>query len=58
VGSKVAVWEVKDPLLSAGAGTDYPEDDASNYQGGASLVGGYNGQQMYGGRAYPPHERY
>jgi len=68
VGSKAAVWEVKDPLLA-----DYPEDDnASHYAGGGggvapSLVGGISGQQMYarggapqggygGGRpgAYPP----
>ncbi|KAG6844874.1 Chitin synthase, class 7 [Tephrocybe sp. NHM501043] len=63
VGSKAAVWEVKDPLL-AGAGTsDYPEEDASNYHGGApaSLVGGVSGQQLYspqgqkgGYRGYPP----
>lgn len=47
VGSKAAVWEVKDPLLA-----DYPEDDAgSQYPGGVapSLVGGYSGQQMYRG---------
>ncbi|EIN13146.1 chitin synthase export chaperone [Punctularia strigosozonata HHB-11173 SS5] len=62
VGSKQAVWEVKDPLLA-----DYPEDDVqSNYYAGApaSIVGGGNGQQMYGkagygGRGYPPSsERY
>ncbi|KAG6865821.1 Chitin synthase, class 7 [Blastosporella zonata] len=63
VGSKAAVWEVKDPLL-AGAGTsDYPEEDASNYHSGApaSLVGGVSGQQLYnpqgqkgGYRGYPP----
>jgi hypothetical protein len=49
VGSKAAVWEVKDPLL-AGAG-DYPEEDtASNYHSGApaSLVGGISGGQLYG----------
>ena len=48
VGSKAAVWEVKDPLL---AGADYPEEDtASNYHGGApaSLVGGVSGGQLYG----------
>jgi len=29
--------------------SDYPEDDASNYHGGApaSLVGGVSGQQLY-----------
>jgi len=64
VGSKAAVWEVKDPLL---AGSDYPEDDASNYHAGggggtASLVGGISGQQMYGGGGRggypPPPDRY
>jgi len=64
VGSKAAVWEVKDPLL---AGSDYPEDDSSNYHAGdrggtASLVGGISGQQMYGGGGRggypPPSERY
>ncbi|KAL0950564.1 hypothetical protein HGRIS_007366 [Hohenbuehelia grisea] len=68
VGSKAAVWEVKDPLLAGGgpAGLDYEEDTASNYHGGApaSLVGGVSGQQLYqkggyGGRGYPPSsERY
>lgn len=57
VGSKAAVWEVKDPLLAPGA--DYAEEDtSSNYHGRggtASLVGGISGQQMYGGRGgYPP----
>ena len=61
VGSKAAVWEVKDPLL-AGAGTggmDYSteEDNASNYHGGgpASLVGGVSGGQLYGA---PHHQAY
>ncbi|KAF8232992.1 hypothetical protein L208DRAFT_1423012 [Tricholoma matsutake] len=67
VGSKQAVWEVKDPLLAqpTGALSDYPEDDGSNYHGGppASLVGGMTGQQFYNqnqnqraypGRSYPP----
>ena len=73
VGSKAAVWEVKDPLLAGGAGTDYAEEDASSYYPGAapaSLVGGVSGQQWYngrsgpgnmnsGGRGYPPSsERY
>ncbi|KAG5349929.1 Chitin synthase, class 7 [Termitomyces sp. Mn162] len=62
VGSKAAVWEVKDPLLAANQ-SDYPEEDASNYHGGApaSLVGGVSGQQLYGAptqkgayRGYPP----
>ncbi|KAF7437400.1 Chitin synthase, class 7 [Pleurotus ostreatus] len=73
VGSKAAVWEVKDPLLAGGGGMD-EEDTASNYHGGApaSLVGGVSGQQLYqkggygggggygaGGRGYPPSaERY
>ncbi|KAI0318010.1 chitin synthase III catalytic subunit [Amylostereum chailletii] len=59
VGSKAAVWEVKDPLL--GQDSDpYNEDTASNYHGApASLVGGVSGQQLYqkggyGGRGYPP----
>ncbi|KAI9509868.1 chitin synthase III catalytic subunit [Russula earlei] len=56
VGSKAAVWEVKDPLLAA-QDLDYAEDAASNYQGApGSLVGGISGQQLYqkGGRGYPP----
>ncbi|EPQ61282.1 hypothetical protein GLOTRDRAFT_69647 [Gloeophyllum trabeum ATCC 11539] len=65
VGSKAAVWEVKDPLLSTGL--DYSEEDTvSNYHGGGvapSLVGGVSGQQLYqkggmGGRGYPPSDRY
>jgi len=51
VGSKAAVWEVKDPLLAGAGASDYPEEDtASNYHGGApaSLVGGVSGQQLYG----------
>jgi Chitin synthase export chaperone len=51
VGSKQAVWEVKDPLLAQPTGgmSDYPEEDGSNYHGGApaSLVGGMTGQQFY-----------
>jgi len=68
VGSKAAVWEVKDPLLAGGNGSgnlDYPEEDAASaYNGGApaSLVGGVSGQQLYQktgfSRAYPPAERY
>jgi len=67
VGSKAAVWEVKDPLLAGGG--EFEEDTTSNYHGGApaSLVGGVGGQQLYGSagskagyaRAYPPsNERY
>ncbi|KAH7908160.1 chitin synthase III catalytic subunit-domain-containing protein [Hygrophoropsis aurantiaca] len=49
VGSKAAVWEVKDPLLNA----EPEEDTASNYHGGpASLVGGVSGQQLYGKGGY------
>ncbi|KAJ8453860.1 hypothetical protein ONZ45_g14684 [Pleurotus djamor] len=71
VGSKAAVWEVKDPLLT---GQMDEEDTASNYHGSgapASLVGGVSGQQLYqkggyggggggyGQRGYPPSaERY
>jgi len=69
VGSKAAVWEVKDPLLAGGGAiADYVEEDnQSSYHGGgapASLVGGVSGQQLYnqrgyGGRGYPPSsERY
>jgi len=60
VGSKAAVWEVKDPLLAGPGGPEYEEDTASNYHGGpASLVGGVSGQQLYqkggfAGRGYPP----
>ncbi|KIM41412.1 hypothetical protein M413DRAFT_71705 [Hebeloma cylindrosporum] len=65
VGSKAAVWEVKDPLLAPGAGTEYDEDANSSYERNApyqpmppplpgypsnnSLVGGVSGAQMYGG---------
>jgi hypothetical protein len=65
VGSKQAVWEVKDPLLAGGHGdSGYGEDDvASNYPGGgpaASLVGGVGGEQYYnrgagGGHHGPAH---
>lgn len=61
VGSKLSVWEVKDPLLAGSAPADYSEEDASNYHGApGSLVGGVSGQQLYGqkaygsGRGYPP----
>ncbi|KAI0063234.1 hypothetical protein BV25DRAFT_1824824 [Artomyces pyxidatus] len=67
VGSKAAVWEVKDPLLAGQDSDPYSEDTASNYHSGpGSLVGGVSGQQLYnqksqyGGRGgYPPSsERY
>jgi len=72
VGSKAAVWEVKDPLLAAPA-MDYADDGdtQSNYNGGAaSLVGGVSGGQYYQqgapqsyqqgghGYGYPPHGGY
>jgi len=56
VGSKAAVWEVKDPLL-AQEYNDSAEDTASNFHGpgmgggvAPSLVGGISGAQMYGGK--------
>jgi hypothetical protein len=64
VGSKQAVWEVKDPLLASSSGLDYDyqEDSSSNLHSGfqpggyggshtASLVGGVSGQQYYGGQS-------
>jgi len=67
VGNKAAVWEVKDPLL-ANADAPGPDfEDEYPYQAprsGAygrappSLVGGYNGQQLYNqssySKGYPP----
>ncbi|WVF66043.1 chitin synthase export chaperone [Kwoniella sp. CBS 6097] len=49
VGSKAAVWEVKDPLMNPSADY-YTEDDShSSYRGaGGSLVGGMGGNQYYG----------
>ncbi|KAJ3532763.1 hypothetical protein NMY22_g7612 [Coprinellus aureogranulatus] len=61
VGSKAAVWEVKDPLLTSGPMDPSEEDIRSTYAGGggASLVGGVSGAQMYGGgRRYPPSPNY
>jgi len=69
VGSKQAVWEVKDPLLAGrGAGMEYPEDDMHTSYGGATpgLSPGGHGSyyQPQGGAAqgygYPPqgYERY
>jgi len=58
VGSKAAVWEVKDPLLTTG---DYDEDSTSNYHGGgtaASLVGGVSGNQYYGAKGGYPQGGY
>jgi len=65
VGSKAAVWEVKEPLLTTG-GADYSEEE-SNYHGApASIVGGMTGATMYGHggshgyppQGYPDRERY
>ncbi|GJJ13840.1 Chitin synthase, class 7 [Clathrus columnatus] len=55
VGSKAAVWEVKDPLLTGG-GADYSEEDNStSYHGPpASIVGGMTGATMYSSHGYPP----
>lgn len=74
VGSKAAVWEVKDPLLASAApptaggyggfrGMEhdgYGDDDASNYQAPGSLVGGVSGGQYYnhGSHGYPPQGGY
>ncbi|CAD6572105.1 MAG: Chitin synthase, class 7 [Tremellales sp. Tagirdzhanova-0007] len=53
VGSKQAVWEVKDPLLAANP--EYAEDDTqSAFRGaGGSLVGGYGGNSYYQGYSGP-----
>ncbi|KAF9231603.1 chitin synthase III catalytic subunit-domain-containing protein [Melanogaster broomeanus] len=61
VGSKAAVWEVKDPLLAAsGPPVDFDEDTTSNYHAGtgASLVGGVSGNQYYGGKGGYPQGGY
>lgn len=50
VGSKAAVWEVKDLLPAAAPGGDYEEDASSFHAGAASLVGGVSGTQYYGGK--------
>ena len=51
VGSKAAVWEIKDPLLTASAtapGGDYEEDSSSFHAGVISLVCCVSGTQYYG----------
>lgn len=55
VGSKAAVWEVKDPLLTGAGGADYSEEDHSTTYHGppASIVGGMTGATMYS-HGYPP----
>ena len=53
VGSKAAVWEVKEPFLGGGAGAGGPgehwEEDAVSHYGGPapSLIGGLSGGQYY-----------
>lgn len=64
VGSKAAVWEVKEPFLGASGqgGHDWEDDNASHYNGApASLVGGVSGGQYYqqgGNYNYPPPQGY
>jgi hypothetical protein len=53
VGSKAAVWEVKDPMLNggngSGGGMDYSEEESTYHGGGpGSIVGGMTGTTMYG----------
>ena len=69
VGSKQAVWEVKEPFMGGGNGGNeqWEEDAVSHYGGAPSLVGGVSGGQYYphqpqqqggGGPGYgypPPH---
>jgi len=68
VGSKAAVWEVKEPFLGQGQ-SEYEDDTASHYKGHpASLVGGVSGGQYYQqqqqqqqggpGYGYPPAHGY
>lgn len=54
VGSKAAVWEVKEPMM--GGEQHWEDDGVSNYNGGgASLVGGGQYYQQQGpGFGYPP----
>ncbi|KAG8837729.1 Chitin synthase, class 7 [Serendipita sp. 400] len=57
VGSKAAVWEVKEPFLGngGGAGEQWEEDAVSHYGGAApSLVGGISGGQYYQHQQPPP----
>ncbi|KAG8821274.1 Chitin synthase, class 7 [Serendipita sp. 399] len=57
VGSKAAVWEVKEPFLGngGGAGEQWEEDAVSHYGGAApSLVGGISGGQFYQHQQPPP----
>jgi len=63
VGSKAAVWEVKEPFLGQGQ-NEWEDDAASHYKGHpASLVGGVSGGQYYQqqggpGYGYPPAHGY
>ncbi|KAK1926070.1 chitin synthase III catalytic subunit-domain-containing protein [Papiliotrema laurentii] len=57
VGSKQAVWEVKDPLLPPN--TEYATEDDGQSQfrgGGGSLVGGYGGNSMYANYTGPAQQ--
>jgi len=54
VGSKAAVWEVKDAMLS---GVDYSEEESTYHGAPGSIVGGMTGTTMYGhgvSHGYPP----
>lgn len=58
VGSKAAVWEVKDPLLNANMAQEvaYSEEESTYHGAPGSIVGGMTGATMYGGgsHGYPP----
>lgn len=69
VGSKAAVWEVKDPLLTSSTPLDPSEEEVGSayHHAPPSLVGGVSGGQLYGnhnpnggghGRRYPPNANY
>jgi len=68
VGSKQAVWEVKEPMMGGGmeSHTWADEGDAVSHYGGPapSLIGGVSGAQYYhqqgqgGGYGYPPPQGY
>ncbi|KAK0197890.1 chitin synthase III catalytic subunit-domain-containing protein [Armillaria mellea] len=57
VGSKQAVWEVKDPLLSSGypgsSNASAPSGDYSEEDGGSNYHGGYNNNYGSGGAGKP-----
>lgn len=67
VGSKAAVWEVKEPFLGSQQGGEHWEEDAVSHYGGGgpapSLIGGVSGGQFYHqgggpGYGYPPAQGY